>query len=129
MPNKFAHFAIEADDVLRAREFYTAVFGWTFEPWGPPDFYLIHGAGVHGALQKRAAAPSARSDVQHGYQCTFAVADVHAAMALVEAKGGTLNGGTHKLPTVGELASFTDTEGNGALLMQYEPEQLKEMNL
>ena len=29
------------DDVDRARRFYEAVFGWEFEPWGPPGFYLI----------------------------------------------------------------------------------------
>lgn len=130
MPNKLAHFAIEADDVQRARNFYAAVFGWTFEPWGPPDFYLIHGAGVHGALQKRAgAAPEANAQSKRGYECTIAVDDLGATLALVEGNGGTIAGGSHKLPTVGELASFTDTEGNGALLMQYEPERLKEMSL
>ena len=25
----------------RARDFYQKVFGWEFEPWGPPNFYLI----------------------------------------------------------------------------------------
>ena len=28
-------------DVPRARDFYQKVFGWSFEPWGPPNFYLI----------------------------------------------------------------------------------------
>ena len=42
MPNNLSSFAIHADDVQRARRFYEAVFGWRFEPWGPPDFYLIH---------------------------------------------------------------------------------------
>ena len=41
MPNKVSFFAINADDVPRARQFYTTVFGWSFEPWGPPGFYLI----------------------------------------------------------------------------------------
>ncbi|MEQ1653126.1 MAG: hypothetical protein ABL897_11610, partial [Hyphomicrobium sp.] len=53
MPNKLAHFAIEADDVDRARKFYETVFQWQFTPWGPPGFYLIEGAGLHGALQLR----------------------------------------------------------------------------
>ena len=33
---------IQADDIERARRFYERVFGWRFESWGPPDFYLIH---------------------------------------------------------------------------------------
>ena len=36
MPNNLASFAIHVDDVDRARRFYQAVFGWNFEPWGPP---------------------------------------------------------------------------------------------
>ena len=38
MSNPVEFFAINADDVPRARQFYTAVFGWNFEPWGPPGF-------------------------------------------------------------------------------------------
>ena len=36
MPANLAAFAIHVDDVDRARAFYEAVFGWVFEPWGPP---------------------------------------------------------------------------------------------
>jgi uncharacterized protein len=32
------HFAINADDTTRARAFYTGVFGWSFNAWGPPAF-------------------------------------------------------------------------------------------
>src|ERR1700677_2630636 len=42
MPNNLSSFAIHVDDTDRARAFYEAVFGWRFEAWGPPDFYLIH---------------------------------------------------------------------------------------
>ena len=57
MPNNISFFAINADDVPRARTFYETVFDWAFEPWGPPDFYLIHTdktqAAHHGGLQQR----------------------------------------------------------------------------
>ena len=58
MPNNVKHFAINADDVPRARAFYEKAFGWQFTPWGPPGFYLIRTGtkddpGVHGALQGR----------------------------------------------------------------------------
>jgi predicted enzyme related to lactoylglutathione lyase len=32
MANHIRHFAIHADDVERARNFYAAVFDWRFEP-------------------------------------------------------------------------------------------------
>ena len=58
MPNNLAHFAINADDTARARGFYQNVFGWQFQPWGPPDFFQISTGDktnprVQGALQKR----------------------------------------------------------------------------
>jgi uncharacterized protein len=126
MPNKLAHFAIEADDVDRARRFYEHVFGWTFEPWGPPGFYLIHGAGVHGALQsRREPLPEGRK----GFQCSFAVDDLDSSMALIRAAGGTVAAHTHTIPTVGRLVEFLDTERNEAIIIQYEPEQLKTLGL
>jgi uncharacterized protein len=58
MPNNVGFFAIHADDVPRAQHFYQNVFGWKFEPWGPPGFLLISTGtksepGIGGALQKR----------------------------------------------------------------------------
>jgi len=51
MPNNLSRFAINADDVPRARDFYQKAFGWTFEPWGPPNFYLITEGNVAGIMQ------------------------------------------------------------------------------
>jgi predicted enzyme related to lactoylglutathione lyase len=58
MSNLISFFANNADDVSRARKFYERVFDWNFEPWGPPDFYLIRTgkepeAAVGGGLQAR----------------------------------------------------------------------------
>lgn len=126
MPNKLAHFAIEADDVDRALGFYQSVFGWRFSPWGPPGFYLIDGAGVHAALQQRREPPPAG---RKGFECSFAVSDIDATSALIEAAGGRLLGPKHAIPTVCELRPFADTEGNEAIICQYAPERLKEMGL
>jgi predicted enzyme related to lactoylglutathione lyase len=122
MPNRLAHFAIEAADVDRAKTFYESVFGWDFEPWGPPEFYLIHGAGVAGALQKRQAPlPEGRK----GFECSFAVDSLKASRDKVETAGGKLLGAAVTIPTVGQLVQFLDTEGNQAILIEYEPERLK----
>ena len=126
MPNKVAHFAIEADDVARARVFYETVFGWTFEPWGPPDFYLINGAGVHGALQKR---PAPVDDGKKGFECSIAVDDLAASADAIVRAGGTLRGPKVTIPTVGQLMPFSDSEGNQAIIIQYEPDRLREMGL
>ncbi|MHA7816301.1 MAG: VOC family protein [Pseudohaliea sp.] len=126
MPNKLAHFAIEADDVDRARKFYEQVFGWSFEPWGPPDFYLIKGAGVHGALQKRSQAAAYG---RGGIEVSYAVSSLADARTRVERAGGALRGGEVSIPTVGSLTRFADTEGNEAILVQYEPAYARELGL
>ena len=126
MPNKLAHFAIEADDVERALVFYETVFQWRFSPWGPPGFYLILGAGIHGALQKRREPlPIGRK----GYECSFAVSDLDATCKLIESAGGRLLGAKHAIPTICELRQFTDTEGNEAIVCEYAPERLRAMGL
>ena len=126
MPNKLAHFAVEAEDVDRARRFYESLFGWRFEPWGPPDFYLIHQAGVHGALQKKQAPPAPS---RRGFECSIAVADLASSIATIRESGGKVLGPKVTIPTVGELARFADTEGNEAIVIQYEPERRKELGL
>ena len=118
-----AHFAINADDVNRARRFYERVFGWKFEPWGPPGFFQIQTAagskpGILGALQKRRELVPGQPTI--GYECTISVADVDAVAATVVANGGTILIPRTLIPTVGYLIFFRDPEGNVAGAMQYD---------
>jgi len=118
-----AHFAINADDVARARQFYERVFGWRFEPWGPPGFLQIQSAdgrepGILGALQKRRELIPGMRTV--GFECTVSVADVDAVAAAVVAHGGTLLIPRTLIPTVGYLIFFRDPEGNAVGAMQYD---------
>jgi len=123
MPNNLASFAIHVDDVDRARRFYEAVFGWVFEPWGPPGFYLIHtgdeaSPGIQGLMHKR-QVPRTGTGL-NGIEPSFSVDDVDAIAALVEANGGTITYAKGVIPTVGALIRFLDTEGNDIGAMQYE---------
>lgn len=119
MPATLRHFAINADDVPRAKAFYEAVFGWAFTPWGPPDFYQTGdaGEGIMGALQGRRDIGGERMP---GIEPTFAVADIEAAVAAIEQAGGRIVMSPFHIPTVGRLIFFADTEGNIAGAMQYE---------
>ncbi len=61
MPNDIAHFAIHADDCQRAKAFYEKVFGWTFEPWGPPNFWRIElREARHHLRSRRLTSPPTR---------------------------------------------------------------------
>ena len=123
MPNNLASFAIHVDDVDRARAFYEAVFEWTFEPWGPPGFYLVHtgdetSPGVQGLMHKR-HAPRSEGGL-NGFEVTFSVDDVDDIAARAEANGGTITFAKSVIPTVGALIRFLDTEGNDVGAMKYE---------
>lgn len=116
------HFAINADDLPRARRFYERVFGWTFEPWGPPGFFMIAtgdaAPGPLGSLQgRRDLVPGHRTT---GFECTIAVdRDVDAVAADVVASGGRILMEKATIPGVGDLIWFEDSEGNVAGAMQY----------
>jgi uncharacterized protein len=126
MPNNLASFAIHADDVQRCRRFYEAVFGWRFEPWGPPDFYLIHTGdeeqpGVQGLLQKRQEGRSGGGP--NCFECTIAVDNLDALTDAITQHGGRLIMSKAPIPTVGVLTKFEDTEGNvlGAMAYEHRP--------
>jgi len=123
MPNNLRSFGITADDVTRARLFYEQVFGWRFEPWGPPDFYLIHTGnetepGVQGLLHKRRQPNSGTA--MTGFECTIGVEKIDPIIRAVEAAGGTIAMAKFHIPTVGTGIYFHDTEGNFVGAMEYE---------
>src|SRR5215471_5447078 len=117
MPNNVGFFAVHADNLPRARRFYENVFGWKFEPWGPPDFFLISTGdkkdpGIGGALQKRHDLVPGKSPLC--YECTIGVEDVDAVAKAVETFGGKVIMAKCEIPTVGHLIKFQDSEGNVA---------------
>lgn len=123
MVSNLASFSIHVDDVDRARRFYEAVFGWAFEPWGPPGFYLVHtgdeaSPGIQGLMHRR-AEPRTGTGL-NGIEPTFAVDDVDAIAAKVEANGGKIIFAKSVIPGVGALIRFLDPEGNDIGAMAYD---------
>jgi uncharacterized protein len=124
MPNDVSFFAINADDVPRARQFYSAVFDWKFEPWGPPGFYLIAtgrepDGGHSGGLQERRELVPGQKMI--GFECTVSVENIDQTIRAVEANGGRVVAPKFHIPTVGTIAYVADTEGNVVGLSQPEP--------
>jgi predicted enzyme related to lactoylglutathione lyase len=121
--SQVAHFAINADDLDRARGFYTNVFGWKFEAWGPPGFYMIQSGDtlkvpLQASLQKRRElVPGTRMT---GFECTVSVPDIDAAARAIETHGGKIVMPICTLAGIGRLLFFQDPEGNLAGAMQYD---------
>lgn len=123
MSANLSSFALQVDDVDRARRFYEAVFGWAFEPWGPPGFYLIHTGdeaqpGIQGLMHKRQEPRSGKG--LNGLEPTFSVTDLDAVLSAVEANGGRVTMQKAPIPTVGVLVRFDDPEGNNIGAMVYD---------
>ncbi len=123
MAHSVVHFAVYADDPDRAMAFYRVVFGWRFEPWGPPGFWRLFTGpdtdpGVtEGALSKRTQPRADGSP--NAFRCTLTVPDCDAAMAAVVAHGGAPTGPVADIPGVGKVGEFLDPEGNRVCVMQY----------
>ena len=123
MANNIRHFSINADDLPRARKFYEKVFGWKFEPWGPPGFFLIQtgdekDAGIQGSLQGRRELVEGLKI--NGFECSVSVDDVDVIAKAVVANGGKVIMQKVTIPTVGRLIYFQDPEGNVAGAMHYD---------
>ena len=101
--------------------FYETIFGWTFEPWGPPGFWRIRTgqAGVEGALHQRLEPLSGTG--MRGFECSIAVDDIASISAMIAEHGGQITLPPFLIDGVGTVAKFTDTEGNAASAMQYLP--------
>lgn len=123
MSNTVRHFSINADDLDRARSFYERVFGWRFEPWGPPEYFQIvcdddPTLGPRGALQRRRELVPGRP--VHGFECTVGVDDLDAVLKAVVDGGGRVLMDKTTIAGVGDLAFFEDTEGNVVGAMRYD---------
>jgi predicted enzyme related to lactoylglutathione lyase len=124
--NNVAHFAIHADDLERAQEFYAKVFGWQYEGFGGgpmTDFCKVttmdgNDMAPIGAMQSRKfnAAP----EKVIGYECSVAVNDVDITAQKVEAAGGKILMPKTAIPGVGWLIKFLDTEGNLACAVKFD---------
>lgn len=122
MSNALSHFSINANDVDRAARFYGAVFGWKFQPWGPPGFFMIDmpapAVPFHASLQQRRdLVPGMPAN---GFECTIGVPDAKAAEEAVLAHGGEIVMPRCTLPGIGHLFFFRDPEGNVAGAMEYD---------
>src|SRR6266516_1206932 len=93
MSSNLVFFAVHADDLPRAQRFYQNVFGWKFQPWGPPGFFLVatgdkKDPGIPGALQQRHdLIPGQRVNC---FECTIGVDDIDAAAKAIVANGGKI---------------------------------------
>lgn len=122
--SQVAHFAINADDVDRALRFYETVFGWKFQAFGPPGFFMVDEKSAAASVPLRGSLQKRREIVpgvaMRGFECTISVDDIEAAAAAIEKNGGKIVMQTCTLAGIGRLLFFQDPEGNIAGAMEYD---------
>ena len=101
---------LTTSDVERAKRFYSAVFGWTFETGGEE-----YGGYVSAFLDGRVVAGIMHNDPQWNspdFWTTYLhTADAEATVAAATAAGGSNCGGVMDIPAKGRMAMITDPAG------------------
>ena len=117
---KVVHFEIPADQLVRAKRFYTEVFGWKFEGWpGGDDYWLAETGpkekpGIDGALVQRPVDRPATN-------VTISVPSIEEYREKVVRSGGRLRSPKEAIPGVGLHFYCEDTEGNVVGVLQEDP--------
>jgi hypothetical protein len=116
---RVVHFEISADKPERAVKFYSQVFDWKIEKWGPQAYWLaITGPkgepGIDGAIQPR-------TDFKAPVINTIDVPNFEDFKAKIIKAGGKAVTEKTTIPGIGYFAYFLDTEGNPFGIMQSDP--------
>jgi len=106
------HFEIPADEIGRAKNFYTQLFGWKVEKvGGPMEYWLISTTdekgqdGVGGGMRKRGSPEQTITNY-------IDVPSVEEFAASVEKLGGRVVVPQTAVPGMGYFAVCLDTENN-----------------
>lgn len=117
--NRVVHFEIHADDMERAKKFYSEVFGWKFEDYteyvGSPYFGVITGEGepgINGGMVPRKGARAAGGPTVSAYVATIGVANYDETEAKILSHGGKVSQAKYALPAMAWQGYYLDTEGN-----------------
>lgn len=115
-PGTYTWVELATSDLERSREFYSALFGWTWTRMdGEFEYWLAEndGRAIAGAYTKMAEM----GPMPDNWSAYFGVADIEASAGDVRAAGGTVLFDPRRMgPGIG--VGITDPQGGFALLIQ-----------
>lgn len=115
--DKVVHFEIPADDLDRARKFYSETFGWNMNIMQQMGYTILittpadekgmpkEPGAINGSMMRR-KAPITNPVI------TINVPDIAKALANIKKKGGSVIMEKMQVGDMGYSAYFKDTEGN-----------------
>jgi predicted enzyme related to lactoylglutathione lyase len=117
---KVVHFEIPTDDIARASEFYRSIFGWDLRDMS--ELGMDYTIAMTVPVDERTQVPTEagainggmmkRSDQTPSPVITIEVEEITAALADIEAKGGSTVQPRTPIEGMGAFAYFKDPEGN-----------------
>lgn len=102
--NQIDYVELPATDMARTKQFYSAVFGWTFEDYGP-DYTSFFDGRLGGGFTNERPAPA------RGLLLVIYASDLPAAQARIRTAGGTIVKDIFSFPG-GRRFHFLDPYGN-----------------
>lgn len=113
------HFEIAADDLDRAIDFYTKVFGWRIRKQHESEnYWLIE--GDPGPKQRITGALMQRSFPGDSTIVTFDVASIDDCARTIVKAGGKILRPKDSLPGAGYVQYCEDSEGNLFAILQFD---------
>ena len=127
--SRVVHFEIQADDVERAKSFYEAAFGWSFQDYSEYTKSTYWGVvtgpddqpGINGGLLPRPAHTPAEGQGANSFLCTVAVDDYDETERRILDAGGKVALPKMALPGMAWQGYYLDTEGNTFGVHQPDP--------
>ena len=118
MSNPFVHLELSTSDVTKAKEFYSGLFGWTFEDhdMGPSGVYSTFkpSSGPGGGLFSMPGMPTF-------WLAYVGVEEINAATDKAKSLGATIHKGPMEIPGVGWMTILVDP--TGATIALFQPRQ------
>jgi len=108
--NRVTHFEIPSNDPEKAMNFYKNVFGWTYNRFGPAEYWLAttgnsKDPGIDGAIMKK-------MHPQQPVTNSIMIKNLDESIEKIKKEGGTIVVPKTEIPGVGFYAFFTDLDGN-----------------
>lgn len=119
------HFEIHASDPAALIDFYSRLFGWSFNKWSGGEYWIISTGpdgqpGINGGLLPRRGPPPAAGAPMSSFVITVDVdnVDAHVSAALSFQAGAEVAVPKMAVPGIGWLAYLRDPDGNVFGMMQ-----------
>jgi predicted enzyme related to lactoylglutathione lyase len=128
--SRVVHFEIQVDDVERAKSFYGAVLGWSFQDWSQHSdteyWSVVTGAGdepgIDGGLLRRVGPAPEAGRGTNAFVCTVQVDDYDETRRRILDAGGREVQPKTALPGMAWQGYYLDPEGNVFGIHQPDPD-------